>query len=77
MADRKTIRVTMAPGMTMPLPAAIVVDSNVQVLDDKTEVEVLADSRMVRRRLAVGDLVEVVPPAPPAAKPAHKAKAEE
>lgn len=78
MRDRKTVRVRMAPGLTMPLPPSIVVDSNLTVLTDATEVDVVADVAMVRRRIAAGDFVVVPPPAPaPAAPPPPAAPEEE
>lgn len=73
----KTIRVRMAPGLTMPLPSGVGIDTTVEVMTSETEVEVLRDSRFIRRRLACGDLVEVTQPAPEPAKRAAAPKAEE
>ncbi len=73
----RTLRVRMAKGLVMPLPASIVVDSNITVLDDAQAVDVV-DCRMVRRRIAVGDFV-LVPPARPEepAKPGKPLKEED
>lgn len=54
-----TVRVRMAPGKTMPAPPGIVIDSAVQILTPETVVEVLRDDRMTRRRIAMGDWLEV------------------
>lgn len=68
----KTIRVRMAPGLTMPLPSGVGVDTTVTVMTPETPVDVLLDSRFVRRRLEMGDFVVVedaVPEAVPVAAP--------
>lgn len=68
----KTIRVRMAPGLSMPLPSGIGVDTTVTVMTPETPVDVLLDSRFVRRRLEMGDFVlvdDAVPEAVPAVAP--------
>ena len=75
-----TILVRAGKGLSMPLIPGLAVDTNLTVITDQDEVQVLADHSFVRRCLRNGDLVlvEASPPTSDATEtPSAKKKGKE